>query len=155
MTLKDIPKFISFFKDQINLAEMKYPLDHFKTFNEFFTRELKPGAGSIACMDRDDVAVCAADCRLTAFRTVRESTRFWLKEICSSICLSLCSLKELWSINGLALSSLPKAFCGIICLGRSVPASKLVTGSHFTCSKFHLHSLGPVVLFYPRVGGSE
>lgn len=79
MTLKDIPKFISFFKDQINLAEMKYPLDHFKTFNEFFTRELKPGAGSIACMDRDDVAVCAADCRLTAFRTVRESTRFWLK----------------------------------------------------------------------------
>ncbi|KAJ8444162.1 hypothetical protein Cgig2_030982 [Carnegiea gigantea] len=101
-SVKDIPKFISFFKafttyqecfadrcvwnmdhclflDQINLSEMKYPLDHFKTFNEFFIRELKPGARPIASVDRDDVAVCAADCRLTAFRTVRESTRFWVK----------------------------------------------------------------------------
>lgn len=78
-SVKDIPKFIGFFKDQINLSEMKYPLDHFKTLNEFFIRELKPGARPIARMDRDDVAVCAADCRLMAFRTVTESTRFWVK----------------------------------------------------------------------------
>lgn len=76
---KDIPKFINFFKDQVNLSEMKYPLDHFKTFNEFFIRELKPGVRPIACMDRDDVAVCAADSRLMAFKTVEESTRFWIK----------------------------------------------------------------------------
>ncbi|KAM1023573.1 hypothetical protein ACFX1S_044594 [Malus domestica] len=71
---KDIPKF-----DQINLADVKHPLEHFKTFNEFFVRELKPGARPIACMDRDDVAVCAADSRLMAFKSVDESLRFWIK----------------------------------------------------------------------------
>ncbi|XP_028111531.1 phosphatidylserine decarboxylase proenzyme 3-like isoform X6 [Camellia sinensis] len=81
---KDIPEFIEFFKDQINLTEIKYPLEHFKflcmqTFNEFFIRELKPGARPIACLERDDVAVCAADSRLIAFRNVEDSTRFWIK----------------------------------------------------------------------------
>ncbi|KAL5176135.1 Phosphatidylserine decarboxylase proenzyme 2 [Glycine soja] len=76
----DIPKFIESFKDQINLAEVKYPLEHFKTFNEFFIRELKPGSRPIASAERDDVAVCAADCRLTAFKSVDDSTRFWIKD---------------------------------------------------------------------------
>ncbi|XP_010451866.1 PREDICTED: phosphatidylserine decarboxylase proenzyme 2 [Camelina sativa] len=74
-----IPSFLEFFKDQINMAEVKYPLQHFKTFNEFFIRELKPGARPIACMNRNDVAVCAADCRLMAFQSVEDSTRFWIK----------------------------------------------------------------------------
>lgn len=30
-------------------------------------------------MNRDDVAVCAADCRLMAFQSVEDSTRFWIK----------------------------------------------------------------------------
>ncbi|XVF44714.1 hypothetical protein PTKIN_Ptkin02bG0146200 [Pterospermum kingtungense] len=76
---KDIPKFVEFFKDQINMAEVKYPLEHFKTFNEFFVRELKPGARPIAYMERDDVAVCAADSRLMAFKSVQDSLRFWIK----------------------------------------------------------------------------
>ncbi|GJY55760.1 phosphatidylserine decarboxylase proenzyme 3-like protein [Tanacetum coccineum] len=50
-----------------------------QTFNEFFIRELKPGARPIACVGRDEVAVCAADCRLMAFRTAEESLRFWIK----------------------------------------------------------------------------
>lgn len=50
-----------------------------QTFNEFFVRELKPGARPIACVGRDDVAVCAADCRLMAFKTAEESLRFWIK----------------------------------------------------------------------------
>ena len=50
-----------------------------QTFNEFFIRELKPGARPIAYMNRDDVAVCAADCRLMAFQSVEDSTRFWIK----------------------------------------------------------------------------
>ncbi|EFH42449.1 hypothetical protein ARALYDRAFT_495816 [Arabidopsis lyrata subsp. lyrata] len=83
-----IPCFLEFFKafeifclllDQINMAEVKYSLQHFKTFNEFFIRELKPGARPIACMKRDDVAVCAADCRVMAFQSVEDSTRFWIK----------------------------------------------------------------------------
>ncbi|KAH7834242.1 hypothetical protein Vadar_014092 [Vaccinium darrowii] len=76
---KDIPKFLDFFKDQIKMAEVKYPLEHFKTFNEFFIRELKPGARPIACIERDDVAICAADSRLMAFVNVEDSQRFWIK----------------------------------------------------------------------------
>ncbi|KAK3012199.1 hypothetical protein RJ639_010894, partial [Escallonia herrerae] len=76
---EDIPKFVEFFKDQIIMAEVKYPLEHFKTFNEFFIRELKPGARPVAFMERDDVAVCAADSRLIAFRNAEDSRRFWIK----------------------------------------------------------------------------
>ncbi|KAH9686273.1 phosphatidylserine decarboxylase proenzyme 2 [Citrus sinensis] len=76
---KEIPKFVNFFKDQINLADVKYPLEHFKTFNEFFIRELKPGARPIDCMEREEVAVCAADSRLMAFKSVEDSLRFWIK----------------------------------------------------------------------------
>ncbi|KAJ6963341.1 hypothetical protein NC652_001839 [Populus alba x Populus x berolinensis] len=76
---RDIPTFVEFFKDQINLAEVKYPLEHFKTFNEFFIRELKPGTRPIASMERDDVAICAADCRLMAFKSVEDGQRFWIK----------------------------------------------------------------------------
>ncbi|CAF1723281.1 unnamed protein product [Brassica oleracea] len=78
-------------KDQINMAEVKYPLQHFKVekeivfivstlhSDEFFIRELKPGARTMAYMNRDDVAVCAADCRLMVFQSVEDSTRFWIK----------------------------------------------------------------------------
>lgn len=52
---------------------------YLQTFNEFFIRELKPGARPIACMNRNDVAVCAADCRLMSFQSVEDSTRFWIK----------------------------------------------------------------------------
>ncbi|XP_057965569.1 phosphatidylserine decarboxylase proenzyme 2-like [Malania oleifera] len=76
---KDIAQFIDFFKDQINLDEVKYPLEHFKTFNEFFIRELKPAARPIACMECDDVAVCAADSRLMAFKSAADGLRFWIK----------------------------------------------------------------------------
>ncbi|XP_051146505.1 phosphatidylserine decarboxylase proenzyme 3-like isoform X2 [Andrographis paniculata] len=76
---ENIPKFIDMFKDQINLSEIKYPLEEFKTFNEFFIRELKPGARPIASIEHDDVAVCGADSRLTAFETAEDSMRFWIK----------------------------------------------------------------------------
>lgn len=52
---------------------------YMQTFNEFFIRELKPGARPIACIDRDDIAVCAADCRLMAYETIEDSQRFWIK----------------------------------------------------------------------------
>ncbi|KAF2572761.1 hypothetical protein F2Q70_00001662 [Brassica cretica] len=88
-----IASFLNFFKDQINMAEVKYPLQHFKVekeivfivstlhSDEFFIRELKPGARTMAYMNRDDVAVCAAaaDCRLMVFQSVEDSTRFWIK----------------------------------------------------------------------------
>lgn len=30
-------------------------------------------------MERDDIAVCAADCRLMAFKNIEDSLRFWIK----------------------------------------------------------------------------
>uniref|UniRef100_F6GYG3 Uncharacterized protein n=1 Tax=Vitis vinifera TaxID=29760 RepID=F6GYG3_VITVI len=48
-------------------------------FNEFFIRELKPGARPIARTERDDVAVCAADSHLPPFKSVEDSLRFWIK----------------------------------------------------------------------------
>ncbi|KAK6919688.1 Phosphatidylserine decarboxylase-related, partial [Dillenia turbinata] len=65
--------------DQINMAEVKYPSEYFKTFNEFFIRELKPGARPLACIERDDIAICAADSRLMAFKSIDDSLRFWIK----------------------------------------------------------------------------
>ncbi|CAN4108022.1 unnamed protein product [Withania somnifera] len=76
---KQIPSFIEFFKDQINMDEVKYPLEQFKTFNDFFIRKLKPGARPIAFIERDDIAVCAADCRLMAFNSAADSMRCWIK----------------------------------------------------------------------------
>ncbi|XP_031132267.1 phosphatidylserine decarboxylase proenzyme 3-like [Ipomoea triloba] len=76
---KDIPTFVEFFKDQLSVDETKYPLDHFKTFNDFFIRELKSGARPIACPERNDIAVCAADSRTMAFNNVTDAARFWIK----------------------------------------------------------------------------
>ncbi|KAK1323801.1 hypothetical protein QJS10_CPA02g00698 [Acorus calamus] len=66
--------------DQVKISELKYPLEHFKTFNEFFIRELKPGARPIAHEKNDDIAICAADSCLMAFKSIDDSTRFWIKD---------------------------------------------------------------------------
>ncbi|OAY65636.1 Phosphatidylserine decarboxylase proenzyme 2 [Ananas comosus] len=88
---KDIPTFIDFFKAIFEvlkfffLARIKQMKarrikdDCLSTFNEFFTRELKPGARPITCIERDDIAVCAADSRLMAFNSVSDSLRLWIK----------------------------------------------------------------------------
>ncbi|KAH9315405.1 hypothetical protein KI387_024032, partial [Taxus chinensis] len=76
---KDIPRFINFFEDRINVDEFKHPIEHFKTFNEFFVRELKPGCRPVAYEDNDYVAVCGADSRLMAFQSQDDSKRFWIK----------------------------------------------------------------------------
>ncbi|KAF6170506.1 hypothetical protein GIB67_031914 [Kingdonia uniflora] len=76
---KEIPKFIELFKDQLYMSEVKYPIEHFKTFNEFFIRELKPSARPIASLECDDLAICAADSRLMAFKSTEDSLRFWIK----------------------------------------------------------------------------
>ncbi|KMZ70046.1 Phosphatidylserine decarboxylase [Zostera marina] len=76
---EEIPQFIDFFKDQINVDDVKYPIKHFKTFNEFFIRELKPGARPIYCPENNHISVCAADSRLMAFKCIDDSLRFWIK----------------------------------------------------------------------------
>ncbi|KAH8954875.1 hypothetical protein BDL97_08G104400 [Sphagnum fallax] len=76
---KDIPKFIEFFKDRVIVDEFKEPVEYYKTFNDFFIRELKPGVRPIAYEDNDSVAVSAADSRLMAFNSPDDATRFWIK----------------------------------------------------------------------------
>ncbi|KAL3676101.1 hypothetical protein R1sor_026049 [Riccia sorocarpa] len=75
----DIPRFIEFFQDRIKVEEFKYPVEYYKTFNDFFVRELKPGCRPIAHEDNDAVAVSGADCRLIAFNSADDATRFWIK----------------------------------------------------------------------------
>ncbi|XP_024521202.1 phosphatidylserine decarboxylase proenzyme 2 [Selaginella moellendorffii] len=74
-----IPKFIEFFHDRIDVDEFKHPVEHYKTFNEFFIRELRPGSRPIAQENNDAVAVCGADCRLMVFENADAATRFWIK----------------------------------------------------------------------------
>ncbi|TVU36953.1 hypothetical protein EJB05_18910 [Eragrostis curvula] len=76
---KDIPKFLELFKGQINMDDVRDPIESFKTFNEFFIRKLKPGARPIAYSDQEGIATCAADSRLMAFSSVDKSTRLWIK----------------------------------------------------------------------------
>lgn len=50
---------------------------------QFFYRKLKPEARPIAQPKDDDVVVSAADCRLSAFATVDDATRCWIKVLCN------------------------------------------------------------------------
>ncbi|MEI6714669.1 MAG: archaetidylserine decarboxylase [Verrucomicrobiota bacterium] len=61
----------------LNVAEFARSPDEFKTFNEFFYRELKPGARPIA--PGEEVAVFAADGRHLAFPDVDEADGFYVK----------------------------------------------------------------------------
>lgn len=51
---------------------------------QFFYRKLKPEARPIAQPKDMDVVVSAADCRLSAFATVDDATRCWIKVRSSS-----------------------------------------------------------------------
>jgi phosphatidylserine decarboxylase len=66
-------------QDRVIVDEFKEPVEYYKTFNEFFIRELKPGVRPIAYEDIDSVAVSAADSRLMAFNSSDDATRFWIK----------------------------------------------------------------------------
>lgn len=72
-----------------------------QTFNEFFIRELKPSSRPITSLECDNVAVCAAGSRLTGYRTVTDSMRFWIK-VCAIIQLVLFVL--VWSIHQWVIS---------------------------------------------------
>ncbi|TVU36898.1 hypothetical protein EJB05_18851 [Eragrostis curvula] len=110
---KDIPKFLELFKGQINMDEVRDPIESFKTFNEFFIRKLKPGARPIAYSDQDGIATCAADSRLMAFSSVDKSTRLWIKFQNTAKIMILKGRK--FSIEGL--------------LGKSVQSDALNNGS--------------------------
>ncbi|CUA68523.1 phosphatidylserine decarboxylase [Rhizoctonia solani] len=74
---REIPTFIEF--HNLNVDEIKDPLDSFKSFNEFFYRKLKETARPVEEPGNPSRIVSCADCRMMAFETVSEATRLWIK----------------------------------------------------------------------------
>lgn len=73
----EIPKFISF--HQLDLSEVLHPLDWFKSFNEFFYRELKPDARPVSAPNNPKIIVSPADCRSVVFNQMDAATKIWVK----------------------------------------------------------------------------
>jgi phosphatidylserine decarboxylase len=74
---KEIPGFIAF--HNLNVDEIRDPLDSFKTFNEFFYRKLKPDARPVDEPQNRKRLVSSADCRMMAFDSIDAATRLWIK----------------------------------------------------------------------------
>ena len=74
---REIQGFINF--HQLDMSEVLKPIEDFKNFNEFFYRELKPGARPASAPNNPKIIVSPADCRSVVFNTVDESTRVWIK----------------------------------------------------------------------------
>lgn len=73
----EIQKFIQF--HQLDMTEVLLPVDQFKTFNEFFYRQLKPDARPCSAPDNPRIIVSPADCRSVVFNKMDEATRIWVK----------------------------------------------------------------------------
>ncbi|GAA5967625.1 hypothetical protein JCM21900_003229 [Sporobolomyces salmonicolor] len=64
----------------IDCSELLHPnVADYKTFNQFFSRALRPGARPLASPEDPKVVSSAADCRLTVFETVEAAKEFWIK----------------------------------------------------------------------------
>lgn len=75
-----IQPFIDGFKLGPSMNEMVQPDPKaYKTFNEFFAREIKESARPVDEPQDDAVTSSPADCRLTTFPSVDAATRFWIK----------------------------------------------------------------------------
>ncbi|KAE8351716.1 phosphatidylserine decarboxylase-domain-containing protein [Aspergillus coremiiformis] len=72
-----IQDFINF--HQLDLSEVLLPLERFRNFNEFFYRELKPGARPCSAPDEPRIVVSPADCRSVVFDRIDEATSIWVK----------------------------------------------------------------------------
>lgn len=64
-------------KHAINMDEVLLPIEAFKTFNQFFTRELKPNARSID--HSPDALISPADGAITVVNNVQADTDFLIK----------------------------------------------------------------------------
>ena len=72
--------FIKFFikKYNVDMSEALYPHpEHYKTFNEFFTRQLKPEVRQIA--EGDDVLIQAVDGAVSQFGDIHQDSIFQAK----------------------------------------------------------------------------
>ncbi|KAI9934350.1 hypothetical protein MW887_005427 [Aspergillus wentii] len=72
-----IQDFINF--HQLNMSEVLLPINEFKTFNEFFYRQLKPDARPCSAPDEPRIVVSPADCRSVVFDHMSDATGIWVK----------------------------------------------------------------------------
>ena len=73
----EIRKFIAF--HQLDMSEVLLPMEEFRTFNEFFYRQLKPDARPCSAPDNLFIVVSPADCRSVVFNRMDDATRIWVK----------------------------------------------------------------------------
>ena len=74
---REIQNFVSF--HQLDMSEVLKQVDEFKNFNEFFYRQLKPGARPCSAPDNPKIIVSPADCRSVVFNRLDEATKVWVK----------------------------------------------------------------------------
>ncbi len=75
---KKIPSFVDFF--EINMTDFEQDNPHlYRTFNDFFIRELSAGKRPIAGFLDDTVVICPADSRVTVYKTLTEAHRLFIK----------------------------------------------------------------------------
>ncbi|KAG8756244.1 hypothetical protein FRC14_003259 [Serendipita sp. 396] len=76
--VKRIADFIKTYEIDMSDVLVKDPKGY-KTFNEFFSRKLKPGARKPAAPNDSSIIVSAADCRLNVFPNFTVARQFWVK----------------------------------------------------------------------------
>ncbi|KAL8659949.1 MAG: hypothetical protein Q9226_000171 [Calogaya cf. arnoldii] len=76
-SVRDIQSFVNF--HQLDMSEVLKPIDQFKSFNEFFYRELKPNARPCSAPDDPRIIVSPADSRSVVFNTMDDATTIWVK----------------------------------------------------------------------------
>jgi len=72
-----IPGFINF--HQLDMGEVLHPTEKFKSFNEFFYRELKPNARPCSAPEDPHIIVSPADCRSVVFDRLEDAQAIWVK----------------------------------------------------------------------------
>ncbi|EGN95070.1 hypothetical protein SERLA73DRAFT_95738 [Serpula lacrymans var. lacrymans S7.3] len=77
-SVKSIPSFIQTYK--IQMDELLEPdIRKYRTFNEFFSRKLKPEVRPVQNADDPSAFCCAADSRLVVYQSVDLAKKFWIK----------------------------------------------------------------------------
>ncbi|KAK5136562.1 hypothetical protein LTR08_002906 [Meristemomyces frigidus] len=72
-----IPAFINF--HQLDMGEVLRQTHEFRTFNEFFYRQLTPAARPCSAPAMPQIVVSPADCRSVVFNRMDEAQRIWVK----------------------------------------------------------------------------
>lgn len=76
-SVNQIRGFINF--HQLDMSEVRLPVEQFKNFNEFFYRALKPDARPCSAPNNPRIIVSPADCRSVVFNAIDDATRIWIK----------------------------------------------------------------------------